>query len=378
MKYPSIQSAQTIILHCERFGCNNVVVSPGSRNAPLAIGFASNAAFKCYSIIDERSAGFFALGISQQSKTPTIWVCTSGSALLNYYPAISEAFFSEIPLIIISADRPEYKINIGDGQTIFQQKVFEKNILDSVNLKQDVNHNSSEILKSNLQKILSSPSEKNILKQQQTIQSYNEKTIVSVFNKATLNSKPVHVNVPFEEPLYLFNEAPTVSLNLGPKTSPAKLQKLHFNDYLKKKYSKILNSSNKTGKAIRLEDASGRYSEFLKSTLDKEVKTKKLKIVLDCGNGATYDIAPSIFWELGHQVVSINDKPNGKNINYNCGAVNVGSLCKKVVEGRKYARLIPDASHEVKCSSLGWVYCTRRYSNRRWCSNGNLFNANFW
>ena len=100
----------------------------------------------------------------------------------------------------------------------------------------------------------------------------------------------------------------------------------------KKKYSKILNSNDKTGKAIRLEDASGRYSEFLKGTLNKNIKTKKLKIVLDCGNGATYDIAPSIFWELGHQVVSINNKPNGKNINYNCGAVNVGSLCKKVVE----------------------------------------------
>jgi 2-succinyl-5-enolpyruvyl-6-hydroxy-3-cyclohexene-1-carboxylate synthase len=240
MKYPSIQSAQTIILHCERFGFNNVVISPGSRNTPLAIGFASNPVFSCYSIIDERSAGFFALGISQQSKTPTVLVCTSGSALLNYYPAISEAFFSEIPLIIISADRPEYKINIGDGQTIFQQKVFEKNILDSVTLKQDVNHNSSEILKSNLQKILSSPSEKNILKQQKTIQSYNERTIVSVFNKAKLYSKPVHVNVPFEEPLYHFNETPTVSLNLSPKTSPVKLQKLHFNDYLKKKYSKIM------------------------------------------------------------------------------------------------------------------------------------------
>ncbi len=100
----------------------------------------------------------------------------------------------------------------------------------------------------------------------------------------------------------------------------------------KKKYSKILNSNNNTGKAIRLEDASGRYSEFLKSTLDKKVKIKKLKIVLDCGNGATYDIAPSIFWELGHYVISINDKPNGKNINYNCGAVNVDSLCKKVVQ----------------------------------------------
>ncbi|MDC1053820.1 phosphoglucosamine mutase [Alphaproteobacteria bacterium] len=99
-----------------------------------------------------------------------------------------------------------------------------------------------------------------------------------------------------------------------------------------KKYSKILNNNNKTGKAIRLDDASGRYSEFLKSTLDKKVKTKKLKIVLDCGNGATYDIAPNIFWELGHDVISINNKPDGKNINYNCGAVNVHSLCKKVLE----------------------------------------------
>ena len=113
----------------------------------------------------------------------------------------------------------------------------------------------------------------------------------------------------------------------------SKLEKEIENIVLNKnKYSKILNSNNKTGKAIRLEDASGRYSEFLKSTLNKNIKTKKLKIVLDCGNGATYDIAPSIFWELGHQVVSINDKPNGRNINYKCGAVNVGSLCKKVVE----------------------------------------------
>ena len=99
-----------------------------------------------------------------------------------------------------------------------------------------------------------------------------------------------------------------------------------------KKYSKIMNNENNTGKAIRLEDASGRYSEFLKSTLDKKIKIKKLKIVLDCGNGATYEIAPNIFWELGHSVVCINNKPNGKNINFKCGAVNVGNLSKKVVE----------------------------------------------
>ena len=82
MKYPSIHSAQTIIFYCEKFGFKNIVISPGSRNAPLAIGFTSSSSFNCYSIVDERSAGFFALGISQQSKIPTILVCTSGSALL--------------------------------------------------------------------------------------------------------------------------------------------------------------------------------------------------------------------------------------------------------------------------------------------------------
>jgi phosphoglucosamine mutase len=99
----------------------------------------------------------------------------------------------------------------------------------------------------------------------------------------------------------------------------------------KKKYTKIINSELNTGKAIRLKDASGRYSEFLKSTLNKHIKVKKLKIVLDCGNGATYEIAPNIFWELGHRVITINNNPNGKNINQSCGAVDVSQLSKKVV-----------------------------------------------
>ena len=99
-----------------------------------------------------------------------------------------------------------------------------------------------------------------------------------------------------------------------------------------KKYTKIIHSELNTGKAIRLKDASGRYSEFLKSTLDKKIKIKKLKIVLDCGNGATYEIAPNIFWELGHKVISINIEPNGTNINQNCGAVDVSQLSKKVVQ----------------------------------------------
>ena len=151
-KYPIIPVAQTLILSCLNFDFLDVVISPGSRNVPLAIGFASNKKFNSYSIVDERSAAFFALGLSQESKKPTILICTSGSALLNYYPAIAEAYYSEIPLIILSADRPAYKINIGDGQTINQTNVFEKNILYSNTLSQDCTHATEEIIKSNLQK----------------------------------------------------------------------------------------------------------------------------------------------------------------------------------------------------------------------------------
>jgi len=98
------------------------------------------------------------------------------------------------------------------------------------------------------------------------------------------------------------------------------------------KYNKIINLSNISGKALRLDDAQGRYSEYLKSTLNNKTKYKNLKVVLDCANGATYNVAPNIFWELGCEVIVINNMPDGKNINLECGAVNVTSLSKKVIK----------------------------------------------
>tara|TARA_A100001011_G_scaffold394266_1_gene486227 strand:- start:6239 stop:7594 length:1356 start_codon:yes stop_codon:yes gene_type:complete len=102
----------------------------------------------------------------------------------------------------------------------------------------------------------------------------------------------------------------------------------------KKKYNIIINKSYVSGKAKRLEDASGRYSEFLKSTLLKKTNFKQLKIVLDCANGATYNIAPNLLWELGHNVITINDQPNGININKDCGAVDTKMLSHHVVKNK--------------------------------------------
>ena len=240
--YPKIPSAQTIILSCIELGITDVVISPGSRNIPLAIGFASNNHFNCFSIVDERSAGFFALGISQQKNKPTIVLCTSGSALLNYSPAVSESFYNEIPLIIISADRPDYKINIGDGQTINQNNVFGSNILFSKSLLQDVIHGTDSILASNKQNLI----KKNRLdnKSIEKIQSYNqilnEETILDSFSKSIQFKKPVHINIPLEEPLYDFIDVPSISLSkkiIKPKIDKSNTYNLKN---LLDKYSRVL------------------------------------------------------------------------------------------------------------------------------------------
>lgn len=169
--YPKIPLAQSIIEICKAKGVHHIVISPGSRNAPLTIGFTNNPAFTCYSIADERCAAFFALGIAQQLQKPVAVVCTSGSALLNYYPAFAEAFYSEIPLVVISADRPQSKIDIGDGQTIRQENVFTNHSLFNANLVENA-------------------SEENDVKIQEAI------------HLAVTKKGPVHINVPFEEPLY--------------------------------------------------------------------------------------------------------------------------------------------------------------------------------
>ena len=107
-------------------GVNEAVICPGSRNAPLMIALSRHGGFRCYSIADERSAGFFGLGIALKTGRPVVICCTSGSAGLNFAPAVVEAFFQEIPLIVLTADRPKEWIGQWDGQTIYQENLFGK------------------------------------------------------------------------------------------------------------------------------------------------------------------------------------------------------------------------------------------------------------
>lgn len=107
-----------------QLGVREVVISPGSRSTPLSILFCEHD-FKIYVNVDERSAGFFALGMAKEHARPVVLVCTSGSAVANYLPAIVEAKYSGVPLIVLTADRPPELRNVGAPQTIDQNKIFD-------------------------------------------------------------------------------------------------------------------------------------------------------------------------------------------------------------------------------------------------------------
>lgn len=207
MKVSAIPVAKAVIEALAGFDIQHVVISPGSRNAPLTLGLTSNPYFKTYSSVDERSAGFFALGMAQQLQKPVALLCTSGSALLNYYPAVAEAYYSDIPLVVLSADRPSYRIDIGDGQTLRQDGVFERMLIDQVSLQQDIIHATEAILQSNRQTLVPKDIDENGIKEIQAVIDQNNRKNLKKVLGATISQKgPVHINIPMEEPLYDFRE----------------------------------------------------------------------------------------------------------------------------------------------------------------------------
>jgi 2-succinyl-5-enolpyruvyl-6-hydroxy-3-cyclohexene-1-carboxylate synthase len=191
MKFSSKPLSQIVTQLCLAKGVDHIVISPGSRNAPLTIGFSENPEFSNYSIVDERCAAFFALGLAQQLQKPVALVCTSGSALLNYFPAVAEAYYSDIPLVVLSADRPEHLVEIADGQTIMQENVYGSHVLYAANCKEGQEH-----------------------------QVFNETEINIALNTAIELNGPVHINVPFSEPLYHTVDA----LSLRPQHVPARIK----------------------------------------------------------------------------------------------------------------------------------------------------------
>ena len=174
-------NVQLIVQQCFEQGLKHVVCSPGSRNAPLVIAFDEHPEIQCTVIHDERSAAFFALGMAQQLDQPIGIVCTSGSAALNYFPAIAEAYYQCVPIVVLTADRPTEWINQGDGQTIVQSNVFGKHVRYSANFSEHA--------------------------QTTTEQWYIQREISTAFAEGTTYWKgPIHFNIAFNEPLYKTEE----------------------------------------------------------------------------------------------------------------------------------------------------------------------------
>lgn len=162
---------------CFLHGVEHVIISPGSRNAPLIISFSGSERFECLSIVDERSAGYFALGLARETRKPVALVSTSGTAALNYAPAVAEAFYQQIPLVVITADRPKEWINQSDGQAIEQPGIYNNFIRYQCTLPLSGGHKDDEW--------------------------YMNRILNEAFQKCTGQvSGPIHINVPMREPLY--------------------------------------------------------------------------------------------------------------------------------------------------------------------------------
>ena len=157
----------------------HVVLCPGSRNTPIIHTLANHPFFTCYSVTDERSAGFFALGLALSNGRPAAVCCTSGTALLNLHPAVAEAFYQQVPLVVISADRPAAWIGQMDGQTLPQLNVFGSLVKSSVDLPEI--HTSEE-------------------------EWYCNRLVNEALLELNHHGKgPVHINVPISEPLFSFS-----------------------------------------------------------------------------------------------------------------------------------------------------------------------------
>ncbi len=176
--YSDIKSILQLVSLTTAHGIEEVVLCPGSRNAPIVETFSRCAAVKCHAVTDERSAGFFALGAALRTGRPTAVCCTSGSALLNLYPAVAEAYYQQVPLVVISADRPQAWIGQMDGQTLPQPDVFSSLVKRSVSLPE----------------IRTAEDE-----------WYSNRLINEALLEATHRTcGPVHINVPISEPLFRF------------------------------------------------------------------------------------------------------------------------------------------------------------------------------
>jgi 2-succinyl-5-enolpyruvyl-6-hydroxy-3-cyclohexene-1-carboxylate synthase len=285
------KAIQDIVQLLELKGVKHIIITPGSRNAPFSISLFKHPAFEVHSVVDERSAAYIALGMAQQTDCPVALICTSGTAALNYAPAVAEAFYQEIPLIVITADRPMEWVNQGEGQTINQSGIFKNYVRASYDIVQDMNDRDFEW--------------------------YNARVMNEAIDRAMSPVRgPVHLNFPLRESLYKTTESYSHNvknihtLPLQKTLAPAQIQELVDVLSNKKKIMILVGQfhtnpetrhlleiwAQKDNVVVMTESHSGLESPLFMGCIDRMIMTMS-EVELD-------DFRPEIVISIGKNIIS--------------------------------------------------------------------------
>ena len=240
-------------------GVESVVMSPGSRSTPLAMLFYARKDIQCYMNIDERSAGFFALGLAKSSRKPTVLICTSGSAAANYYPAIVEANLARVPLIVITADRPPYLQGVGAAQTMHQDMLYSNHVRHFESLPLASEHEGELVKMRNI--------------------------AYKLYEVAQTEQGVVHINAPIEEEMM-----PTI--------------KSEFYEY------------SRGEKRITSQKACIEPSQFQLESLKELIEGKKVLFVVGFEDGANYHESLVRFCEKNRVVLLADPLSNVRSFDY--------------------------------------------------------------
>ncbi len=230
--YTDKKNILQLVALLKEHGVRNIVICPGSRNIPLTQTLTHHPAFSCHAVTDERNAGFFAIGLALNSGRPAAVCCTSGSALLNLHPAVAEAFYQQVPLVVISADRPSAWIGQMDGQTLPQERVFQGLVKKEVSLPEI--HSAEE-------------------------EWYCNRLVNEALLELTHHGKgPIHINVPISEPFFEFpvEELPQVRV----------IQRYQGLNIYEREYKSLIARLNNYGKRMMIVGQNNLIYQFDRKT----------------------------------------------------------------------------------------------------------------
>ena len=276
---------------CARLGVRKVIIAPGSRNAPLIFAFTAQPEMECLSITDERSAAYFALGMAQYSGEAVALVCTSGTAVLNFAPAIAEAYYQNLPLLVYTADRPAEMIDQADGQTLRQHNIYANYIKASFELPVET------VVTADL--------------------DFSDRQVSQAIDTAiSYPQGPVQINVPMREPIYTAlpesHSHPKIlkTLNAKPVLSSESLENLQTS-WLKHKKKLVVfgvfpknEALNVLAQKLAQEPDVVVLAENLSNICDERIITQLESLYSRMNSkDSSENFAPDLLITIGHSVI---------------------------------------------------------------------------